>query len=135
MNIYYSSLTRGYSVKRAIEWAEKNKVSYSLIPYRKMKQTDIIKILSMTDSGFEDILSRQGDALAIQKIMNKSLDEIKTIELANFLLENTRFLKNLLLVDDKNLQIGFSEENIREFVPQHIRKIERSRIKENFRTL
>ena len=40
--------------------------------------------------------------------------------------ENPRILKSPILIDDKRLQVGYKEDDIRAFLPRSIRNVENS---------
>lgn len=45
-------------------------------------------------------------------------------EVIDLIQENPRILKSPILIDDKRLQIGYKEDDIRAFLPRSIRNVE-----------
>lgn len=56
--------------------------------------------------------------------MNCNIDELSVSEVVDLIQENPRILKSPILIDDKRLQVGYKEDDIRAFLPRSIRNIE-----------
>ena len=95
-----------------IDFVEKN------IFVTKLTRDEIKAILEKTEYGFEDIISTRS------KIFKKKKDaiaEMKTNELIDFIEENPSILKRPIIIDDRRLQIGYNDEEIRVFIPKELR--------------
>ena len=78
-------------------------------------------ILSKTESGIESIVSSKN---RYAKALNCNLDELSVSEVINIIQENPRILKSPILIDEKRLQVGYKEDDIRAFLPRSIRNVE-----------
>lgn len=58
------------------------------------------------------------------KALNFDLNDLSVSEVINLIQENPRILKSPILVDDKRLQVGYKEDDIRTFLPRSIRNVE-----------
>lgn len=95
---------------------------------KKPPRLDELKnILSLTYRGTEDIISTRTQAF---KDLNIDMNELSLAELLDIIQKHPDILKKPIIVDDKRIQIGYNEDEIRKFVPREIRKIELERAKE-----
>lgn len=95
---------------------------------KKAPQIDELKrILSLTYRGTEDIISTRTQAF---KDLNIDLDELSLAELLDLIQKHPDILKKPIIIDDKRIQVGYNEDEIRKFVPREIRKIELERAKQ-----
>ncbi|MCE2067586.1 transcriptional regulator Spx [Streptococcus thermophilus] len=60
------------------------------------------------------------------KALNCDIDELSVSEVIDLIQENPRILKSPILIDDKRLQVGYKEDDIRAFLPRSIRNVENS---------
>nr|WP_255411618.1 ArsC/Spx/MgsR family protein [Lactococcus sp. S-13] len=86
-----------------------------------MEKEDIIKILSLTENGLEDIIAIRGRAYTE---LVHDFDTLGLEEAYSLIQEKPRLLKRPLIFDENRLLIGFNEEGIRTFIPPEVRKIE-----------
>ena len=99
------------NVTTATNYLEKEKVQKSL------------RILSKTENGVESIVSSKN---RYAKALNCDIDELSVSEVIDLIQENPRILKSPILIDDKRLQVGYKEDDIRAFLPRSIRNVENS---------
>ncbi|MCC9942758.1 transcriptional regulator Spx, partial [Streptococcus agalactiae] len=81
----------------------------------------ILEILTKTDSGIESIVSSKN---RYAKALNCNIEELSVNEVIDLIQENPRILKSPILIDDKRLQVGYKEDDIRAFLPRSIRNVE-----------
>ncbi|EKF51579.1 negative regulator of proteolysis [Lactococcus garvieae DCC43] len=87
-----------------------------------MTQSEFFKILSLTERGTTDILAQKSLAYShLAPFMN----ELTLVELLGWVNSNKSLLRLPLIIDDSHLQVGYNEENIRQFIPQNRRKIKK----------
>lgn len=119
---FYS--TSGTSSRKAREWLIKNNLEFKEINWKtsSMSREDFNKILSLTESGIQEIISKRSIAYPIfsKKLITLSLSEIFV-----FLHCEKSLLRLPLIVDENHLQIGYNIENIRQFIPREKREIKR----------
>mgnify|MGYP000511669509 CR=1 FL=1 len=84
---------------------------------------EILNILSKTENGVESIVSSKN---RYAKALNCDIDELSVSEVIDLIQENPRILKSPILIDDKRLQVGYKEDDIRAFLPRSIRNVENS---------
>jgi regulatory protein spx len=58
------------------------------------------------------------------KAMNLDFDELTLLELLEIVHQHPRLLKSPLIVEGKKLQVGYNEEEIRQFLPRKMRKFQ-----------
>lgn len=109
------------SCRKAKKWFEEQGIQYREfnIFNQKLTKADIIKILNKSENGFEDIISMRSKIIMET---NLDIDEMKIHELFDFIIENPSILRRPIIVDDKRLQVGYNDEEIRSFLPREIRE-------------
>lgn len=75
----------------------------------------------MTENGTEEIISKRSKAY--QKL-NIDLDEIPLKQLFSLVQENPGLLRRPIILDEKRLQVGYNEDEIRRFLPREVRALE-----------
>ncbi|HCM90360.1 MULTISPECIES: transcriptional regulator SpxA [Vagococcus] len=106
---------RAWLQEHQIPFVERNIFSEPLI------QDELKEILRMTEDGTEEIISTRSKVF--QKL-DVDLDELSLPELLKLVQENPGLLRRPIMVDDKRLQVGFNEDEIRRFLPREVRAIE-----------
>jgi regulatory protein spx len=86
-----------------------------------LTQDELKEILRMTEDGTEEIISTRSKVF--QKL-DVDLDELSLPDLLKLVQENPGLLRRPIMVDDKRLQVGFNEDEIRRFLPREVRAIE-----------
>lgn len=111
------------SCRKARKWLRKRQLEFMEINLSStvMSKEDLIKILSLTENGLEDIIAVRGKTYLNLEQEFESLSLEKAIRLIQ---KNPRLLKRPLIFDDNRLLVGFNEEGIRAFVPTEVRKVE-----------
>lgn len=96
-----------------IDYVEKN------IFVSKLNRNEIKAILQKTEHGFDDIISTRSKVFKEKTI---SLENMSINEMLDFIEENPSILKRPIIVDDRRLQIGYNDEEIRAFIPRELRR-------------
>ena len=111
------------SCKKAKTWLNKHQLPYKEQNLGKepLTKEEILTILSKTENGVESIVSNR-----YAKALNCDIDELSVSEVIDLIQENPRILKSPILIDDKRLQVGYKEDDIRAFLPRSIRNVENS---------
>lgn len=116
------------SCRKARRWLQENGLPFNEINIKtSLTKQDLIDILTHTDKGTEDIISTHCELykqLSLDFTTMKFSEFIKTIETYPLL------IKRPIIMDESNIQIGFNEEDIRVFLPQELRTIQRLEILE-----
>ncbi|MGI1837136.1 ArsC/Spx/MgsR family protein [Lactococcus garvieae] len=110
--------------KKAIDWLEKYKISYQVI-YPKDISEKYVKHLLKLSNGINDILASECRKKKCEKLEFKQycLEDMSVNELICMLTKNPVLLKSLILFDEKRMLAGYSEEEIRIFLPASYRQI------------
>jgi regulatory protein spx len=111
------------SCKKAKEWLIDNHLPFEEINLitDKIPNMDLVKILSLTENGTEDIISRRSKAY---ERLNIDFDTLPISKLIEVIQKNRTLLRRPLIVDDKRLQVGYNEDDIRKFLPRDVRTVE-----------
>jgi regulatory protein spx len=108
------------SCRRAKAWLDEHQIPYKErnILSEKLTIDEIKNILRYTEDGTDEIISTKSKAF--QKL-NIDIDALSLRELYTIIKENPGLLKKPLILDEKRLQVGFNEEEIRSFLPRKMR--------------
>jgi regulatory protein spx len=111
------------STKKTRQWMIKNKIPFveRNIKEEPLTVLELQDILRMTLDGTDDIIAKKS---APYKAMNLDFDELSLLELLEIVHQHPRLLKSPLIVEGKKLQVGYNEEEIRQFLPRKMRKFQ-----------
>ncbi|MCL2113416.1 Spx/MgsR family RNA polymerase-binding regulatory protein [Lactococcus protaetiae] len=111
------------SSQKAKQWLIKNELNFEEVNLieDELEKSDILRILSLTELGAEEILSKRSH---IYKALDLDFDTLSLSELVKLISKNRGLLRRPLLVDEYRLQVGYNEDDIRQFLPRSVRKIE-----------
>ena len=84
-----------------------------------LNEKEIKYLLSRTENGTDDLISKRSKIIQENNI---DIDSMTTDELCSFIVQNPSILKRPIIIDDKNLQFGFDQEEIETFRPSDIKK-------------
>ena len=116
------------SCRKARAWLEEHNIEYTERNiFSEALTTDEIKdILSITEHGTEDIISFRSKTF--QKL-NLDIESMSIQQLYKVIQDNPGMLRRPIIVDDKRLQVGYNEDEIRRFLPKEIRVNQLKQIK------
>jgi regulatory protein spx len=111
------------STKKARKWMINNQIPFVERDMTEEPLTvhELQEILQLTTDGTDDILSKR--SLPYQT-MNIDFDHLSLLELLEMIHQHPRLLKSPLIVENKKLQVGYNEEEIRQFLPRKVRKFQ-----------
>lgn len=111
------------SCKKAKTWLNAHKLPYKEQNLAKepLTKEEILTILKKTESGIESIVSSKN---RYAKALECNLDDLSVSQVIDIIQENPRILKSPILIDEKRLQVGYKEDDIRAFLPRSIRNVE-----------
>lgn len=120
MIIIYTRARCRSSIK-SVRWLEKH-----LIPFKKRRVEQLSKenltiILSLSESGFSDILKKRGDFRTQLKI--EHLSELNYNQAVDYLSNHTEILRTPLIFSNNKLLVGHDDVEIRKFIPHINRKL------------
>ena len=100
--------------ERDLKFVEKNIFSTVL------NENEIKHLLTRSENGTEDIISKRSKIVQEQKI---DFDDMTLNELVRFIQKNPSILKRPIILNEKSFLVGFDEEEIGAFVPAELRRI------------
>ena len=111
------------SCRKARAWLEEHQIPYteSNIFSEPLSLQEIKDILRMTEEGTEDIVSTRSKAYSD---LNIEISEISLNDFYRIVQEQPGLLRRPIMIDEKRLQIGFNEDEIRRFLPREVRALE-----------
>ena len=74
--------------------------------------------------GKEGITKEVSSKNRYAKGLGVDIEELSVNEVLDIIMETPRILKSPILVDDKRLQVGYKEDDIRAFLPRSVRNVE-----------
>ncbi|AMB99627.1 ArsR family transcriptional regulator [Aerococcus urinaehominis] len=111
------------SCRKARAWLEAHEIPYTEqnIFQEPLTVKDIKEILRMTENGTEEIISTRSKAF---QALDIDLEDINLNELFDLIQANPGLLRRPILLDEKRLQVGYNEDEIRRFLPREVRALE-----------
>lgn len=111
------------SCRKARAWLEEHNIPYveRNIYTESLSLQEIKEILRMTEEGTEDIVSTRSKAYAD---LNLEISELPLNDFFKIVQEYPGLLRRPIMIDEKRLQIGFNEDEIRRFLPREVRALE-----------
>jgi regulatory protein spx len=118
VNLYVSSSCT--SCRKAKAWLEEHNIEYNErnIINEPLTVEEIKSILRMTENGTEEIISTKSKAY---QQLNMEFDSLPLKELYQLIADNPQMLRRPIILDEKRLQVGYNDEEIRSFLPRKLR--------------
>lgn len=113
------------SSKQAQQWLKERQIPFKTVSYANLSLSDLIKILSLTDTGVPQIQAKRTSRDTAETFrVNHLIEEASSIStLLNLMKSYPQRFKAPIIIDDNKLLIGFNDEEIRKFLPRQ-RKIQ-----------
>ena len=110
------------SCRKAKAWLEEHELAFEEqnIYHEPLTKDEIKEILMLTDEGTKEIISYRSEAY---KNLDVNFDELSMRELLDLFIEEPSLIRRPIIMDDRRLQIGFNDEEIRMFLPREIREV------------
>ncbi|MGG3564091.1 transcriptional regulator SpxA [Neobacillus rhizosphaerae] len=108
------------SCRKAKSWLEEHEIPYTErnIFSEPLSMEEIKAILRMTEDGTDEIISTRSKTF--QKL-NVNLDSMPLQDLFGLIKDNPGLLRRPIIIDEKRLQVGYNEDEIRRFLPRKVR--------------
>jgi regulatory protein spx len=108
------------SCRKAKSWLEEHEIPYTErnIFSEPLTMEEIKEILRMTEDGTDEIISTRSKTF--QKL-DVNLDSMPLQDLFGLIKENPGLLRRPIIIDEKRLQVGYNEDEIRRFLPRRVR--------------
>ncbi|KAB2440893.1 transcriptional regulator SpxA [Bacillus luti] len=119
MVVLYTTASCG-SCRKAKAWLEENQIDYTEknIVSNSMTVDELKSILRLTEEGATEIISTRSKTF---QDLNINIDELSLNAFYKLIIEHPLMLRRPIMLDEKRLQIGFNEEEIRKFLPRSVR--------------
>lgn len=117
------------SCRKAKAWLEEHGLDYKEknIYHEPLTKDEIKEILMLTDEGTEEIISYRSQAY---QNLEDDIDTLSMNELLELFIAEPSLIRRPIIMDERRLQIGYNEEEIRMFLPREIREVELAEIHE-----
>ncbi|ETT87312.1 transcriptional regulator Spx [Viridibacillus sp. FSL R5-0477] len=111
------------SSKKALQWLKENNISFTekRITSDQLTLSEFKLILSMTEDGTDEIISTNSKDF---KNLNCDINQLSIQELYDIVKDHPKMLRSPILVDEKRLQVGYNDMDIRRFIPRKVRAYE-----------
>lgn len=111
------------SCRKARAWLIENNIPFKERNiFAEPLSTDEVKtVLRMTEYGTEEIISKRSKVF---QDLHVDLDDLPMNKLISLVHENPALLRRPIIMDDKRLQVGYNEDEIRRFLPRDVRAME-----------
>ena len=83
-----------------------------------MTLDEIKEILRMTEDGTDEIISTRSKVFQELEV---DFDQMPLKDLIDLIQENPGILRRPIIIDEKRLQVGYNEDEIRRFLPRKVR--------------
>ncbi|AYF93028.1 transcriptional regulator Spx [Apilactobacillus bombintestini] len=121
LNLYVAPSSA--SSRKARAWLQAHKIAFKErnINSNPLSGDEVKQILRLTENGSEDIISTRSK---IFKKLNVDFDSLSLSKLVDLVVKYPDLIKRPIVFDDKRLEVGYNEEEIRRFLPRSIRETE-----------
>ncbi len=111
------------SCRKAKAWLDQHDIAYKErnIFANPLNKEEIMQVLRLTENGTEDIISTRSRAF---KKLHINLDDLSLDQLVNLIKKQPGLLRRPIILDDRRLQVGYNEDEIRRFLPRKVRRME-----------
>ncbi|KZZ83712.1 MULTISPECIES: transcriptional regulator SpxA [Bacillaceae] len=108
------------SCRKAKAWLEEHEIPYTErnILSDTMSINEIKEILRMTEDGTDEIISTRSK---IFQKLNVNLESMPLQDLYQLIQNHPGLLRRPIMIDEKRLQVGYNEDEIRRFLPRKVR--------------
>nr|EEK66704.1 Regulatory protein spx 1 [Bacillus wiedmannii] len=117
--VLYTTASCG-SCRKAKAWLEENQIDYTEknIVSNSLTVDELKSILRLTEDGATEIISTRSKTF---QDLNINIEALSLNEFYKLIIEHPLMLRRPIILDEKRLQIGFNDEEIRKFLPRSVR--------------
>lgn len=117
------------SCRKAKAWLEEYDIPYEErnIASNPITVDEIKTIMRLTEEGTEEIISTRSKVF---KQLDVAVEDLSLKELYALIQETPGLLRRPIVIDDKRMQVGYNEDEIRQFVPREVRAMELQKAQE-----
>lgn len=108
------------SCRKAKAWLKEHNIPFKErnIFSESLSLDEIKEILRMTEEGTDEIISTRSKVF---QHLDVNIEQLPLKDLFNLIQENPGLLRRPIILDDKRLQVGYNEDEIRRFLPRTVR--------------
>lgn len=108
------------SCRKAKAWLKEHEIPFAErnIFSEPLSIDEIKEILRMTEDGTDEIISTRSKAF---QELNVQLDAMPLQDLYELIRESPGLLRRPIMLDEKRLQVGYNDDEIRRFLPRKVR--------------
>ncbi|HHW39056.1 MAG TPA: transcriptional regulator Spx [Bacillales bacterium] len=108
------------SCRKAKAWLEEHEIPYKErnIFTEPLTIEEAKQILRMTENGTDEIISTRSKTF---QELDVDLETMPLQDLFKLISENPGLLRRPIIIDEKRLQVGYNEDEIRRFLPRGVR--------------
>lgn len=123
LSVKFIYITKCTSCRKAKAWLKEHDIPFKErnIFANPLNKEEIMQILRMTENGTEEIISTRSRTFQNLKI---NLDDLSIDQLIDLVEKNPSLLRRPIIMDDRRLQVGYNEDEIRRFLPRKVRRLE-----------
>lgn len=117
------------SCRKARAWLKEHNIPYAErnIFSDPLSVDELKQILQMTEDGTEEIISTRSK---VYQDLHVNIDDLSLKDLLNLVQRHPGLLRRPIIMDEKRLQVGYNEDEIRRFLPHEVRALELRRARE-----
>jgi regulatory protein spx len=115
----YSTPSCG-SCRKAKAWLEEHHIDYieRNILSNPLTVDEIKSILRLTEEGTSEIISTNSKVF---QELNINIEALPLNDFYKLIMEHPKMLRRPIIMDEKRLQVGYNDEEIRSFLPRKLR--------------
>ncbi|MFD5260477.1 MULTISPECIES: transcriptional regulator SpxA [Bacillus cereus group] len=108
------------SCRKAKAWLEEHQIDYTEknIVSNSLTVDELKSILRLTEDGATEIISTRSKTF---QELNINIEALSLNEFYQLIIEYPQMLRRPIMLDEKRLQVGFNEDEIRKFLPRSVR--------------
>ena len=117
------------SCRKARAWLKEHNIPYAErnIFSDPLSVDELKQILQMTEDGTEEIISTRSK---VYHDLHVKIDDLSLKDLLDLVQRHPGLLRRPIIMDEKRLQVGYNEDEIRRFLPHEVRALELRRARE-----
>ena len=117
------------SCRKARAWLKEHNIPYAErnIFSDPLSVDELKQILQMTEDGTEEIISKRSK---VYHDLHVNIDDLSLKDLLDLVQRHPGLLRRPIIMDEKRLQVGYNEDEIRRFLPHEVRALELRRARE-----
>lgn len=117
------------SCRKARAWLKEHNIPYAErnIFSDPLSVGELKQILQMTEDGTEEIISTRSK---VYQDLHVNIDDLSLKDLLDLVQRHPGLLRRPIIMDEKRLQVGYNEDEIRRFLPHEVRALELRRARE-----